>query len=68
MMDLTKVFMDGVTLGRTMQREIIIAHMLAHLAVCNFQAVNEEACDVCHYLRGEIDWIREQQTAGEETK
>jgi hypothetical protein len=36
--------------GRLMEQARILNLMTPHLKVCNYEAVNEEACDVCFWL------------------
>ena len=40
------------------ERNRIADNLLAHNRVCNYKAVTEEDCDVCHYLNDAAKLVR----------
>jgi hypothetical protein len=47
------------------ERRRILGLIKPHLKVCNYKAVNEEECDVCHWVEDTIDQILELKIVDE---
>jgi hypothetical protein len=48
--------------GAIAERQRIINLIQPHLAVCNYKAVTEEDCDVCHWVKQTIKDINNTAT------
>lgn len=52
-----KAFTLGFRSGEQYERERILDLLRPHLKVCNYKAVMEEDCDVCHWVKTTIKQI-----------
>ena len=42
---------EAFNLGIQIERDRLIAAIKPHIEVCNYQAVTDESCDVCFWVR-----------------
>jgi hypothetical protein len=50
--------LDAFSMGRDIERERILLLIEPHLAVCNYKAVEEQDCDVCHWVETTVAAIK----------